>query len=117
MLPGTVLTRRDLLDRAEARLRARGGEEGALEASRCFLRAMLVGIDDTAPVPDDLVARVGEFPKLDLSELTTNPALRRVSTQENPTSRPIVPMGGVSSVRTINQTKQLYTKLHVVFWW
>lgn len=84
-----VPTRRELMDRAEARLRTRGGgEEGALEASRCFLRAMLVGVDENASVPHDLVARVGEFLKIDLVELLDNPALRRQSTRP-PTSNPL----------------------------
>ncbi len=81
MLRPTVPTRRELLDRAEARLRARGGEEGAVEASRCFLRAMMVGIEDTSVVPDELVARVSEFLKIEVSELVSNPALRRATTR------------------------------------
>lgn len=84
-----VPTRRELLERAEARLRARGGEEGAVEASRCFLRAMMVGLDDNTKVPDDLVARVSEFLKLDLSELVSTPALRRASTRPPPNSVPL----------------------------
>jgi protein-tyrosine-phosphatase len=76
-----VLTRRELLERAEERLRARGGEEGAIEASRCFLRAMLVGIDETAAVPEELIQRVGEFLKLDMSDVLVPPALRRASTR------------------------------------
>ena len=60
-----------------------------MEASRCFLRAMLMGIDESAPVPDDLVARVGEFLKLDLSELSSTPALRRVSTRPPASSYPL----------------------------
>lgn len=84
-----VLTRRELLERAEARLRARGGEEGSIEASRCFLRAMLVSIDDAAHVPEELVARVGEFLKIDFDELTVPPALRRASTRPPPSSFPL----------------------------
>jgi protein-tyrosine-phosphatase len=81
-----VLTRRELMERAEARLRTRGGEEGAVEASRCFLRAMLASLDESAPVPDDLVARVGEFLKIDLTE---HAALRRASTRPPPSSFPL----------------------------
>lgn len=90
------VTRRDLMDRAESRLRARAGgaDEGALEASRCFLRAMLMGIDDTALVPSDLVARVGEFLKLDVAELISPPGLRRVSTRPPPSSFPLQPSPG-----------------------
>lgn len=85
-----VPTRRELMDRAESRLRTRGGEEGALEASRCFLRAMLVGVEDAAPVPNDLVARVGEFLKIDVAELLEGPpALRRQSTRPPPSSFPL----------------------------
>lgn len=77
-----VPTRRELMDRAEARLRSRGGDEGSLEASRCFLRAMLVGVDETARVPDDLVSRVCEFLKIDKAEVVEHaPALRRQSTR------------------------------------
>ncbi len=83
---GAVLTRRELMERAEARLRSRGGEEGSVEASRCFLRAMLASIDESAAVPDDLVARVGEFLKIDLTE---NAALRRASTRPPPSSFPL----------------------------
>jgi protein-tyrosine-phosphatase len=61
------------MERAEIKLRARSVEEGGLEASRCFLRAMLVGIDDAAPVPDDLLARVSEFLKIDLEDLVAPP--------------------------------------------
>jgi len=86
----SVLTRRELMDRAEARLRSRGGDEGALEASRCFLRAMLVGLDDGSPVADDLVARVGEFLKIDVADLRgTAPALRRQSTRPPTSSYPL----------------------------
>lgn len=60
-----------------------------MEASFCFLRAMLMGIDDGAPVPPDLVSRVGEFLKIDVSELTAPPALRRVSTRPPPSSFPL----------------------------
>lgn len=88
MLRG-VPTRRELMERAEARLRARGGEEGSLEASRCFLRAMLAAIDEQAQVPEDLVSRVGEFLKLDLTELSPQPALRRTSTRPPPSSFPL----------------------------
>ncbi len=77
------------MERAEARLRARGGEEGALEASRCFLRAMLSAIDEQADVPEDLVSRVGEFLKIDFSELSPKPALRRTSTRPPPSSFPL----------------------------
>jgi len=84
-----MLTRRELMERAEARLRARGGEEGSVEASRCFLRAMLVTIDDAAQVPEDLVARVGEFLKIDFNELSIPPALRRASTRPPPSSFPL----------------------------
>jgi protein-tyrosine-phosphatase len=91
------VTRRDLMERAESRLRARGGpnaDEGALEASRCFLRAMLIGIDEQAPVPPDLVARVGEFLKIDVAELITPPALRRISTRPPPSSVPLMTAPG-----------------------
>ncbi|MBI2388386.1 MAG: hypothetical protein HYV09_02105 [Deltaproteobacteria bacterium] len=77
-------TRRELMERADARLRTRGGEEGALEASRCFLRAMLMGIDDGGAVPDDLVARVGEFLAIDHGELMG--AAARPSTRPPPSS-------------------------------
>ncbi|MGZ3419327.1 MAG: arsenate-mycothiol transferase ArsC [Polyangiales bacterium] len=70
-------TRREIMDRAESRLRAKGGDEEGLEASRCFLRAMLTSVDDNAAVPQDLVARVAEFLKLDLDELMNGPTARR----------------------------------------
>lgn len=92
VMPEARVTRRELMDRAESRLRARGGagsDEGALEASRCFLRAMLMGIDDHGPVPNDLVARVGEFLKIDVGELITPPALRRISTRPPPSNFPL----------------------------
>lgn len=79
-----VPTRRELMERADARLRTRGGEEGALEASRCFLRAMLMGIDDAGAVPDDLVVRVGEFLAIDHAELMGVAA--RPSTRPPPSS-------------------------------
>jgi protein-tyrosine-phosphatase len=74
------------MEKAEARLRARGGEEGSVEASRCFLRAMLSTIDEGAAVPADLVSRVSEFLKIDLND---NPALRRASTRPPPSSFPL----------------------------
>jgi protein-tyrosine-phosphatase len=73
-------TRREIMDRAESRLRARRSadqDEEGLEASRCFLRAMLTSVDDHEQVPADLVARVSEFLKLDLEELTNGPNSRR----------------------------------------
>lgn len=81
-----MLTRRELMDRAEARLRARGGEEGAIEASRCFLRAMLIGLDDDAGVPEELVARVGEFLKIEADDLTAVPAAARRASTRPPAS-------------------------------
>jgi protein-tyrosine-phosphatase len=89
MMVLTVPTRRELLERAEARLRARGGEEGTVEASRCFLRAMMVGLDDNARVSDELLSRVSEFLKIELSDLVTNPALRRASTRPPTNSFPL----------------------------
>jgi protein-tyrosine-phosphatase len=76
-------TRRELMDRAEARLRARSAsaDEEGIEASRCFLRAMLTSVDDHELVPDDLVARVCEFLKIDPNELSGTPALNRRSTR------------------------------------
>lgn len=87
------------MDRADSRLRARssgdeGRDEGALEASRCFLRAMLMGIDDMAPVPSDLVNRVGEFLKIDVAELISPPALRRISTRPPLSAAPLQPAPG-----------------------
>ena len=60
-----------------------------MEASRCFLRAMLMGIDDISAVPPELVARVSEFLKIDVAELVAPPALRRISTRPPPSSFPL----------------------------
>lgn len=81
------------MDRAENRLRARReGDEEGLEASRCFLRAMLTAVADHEQVPEDLVARVSEFLKLDLDELTNGPNSRR-SARPPPMSSLAAPPG------------------------
>ena len=79
-----MLTRRELVERVDRQLRARNaaeGGEGSVEASMWFLRAMLMGIDDLGEVPDPLLARVGEFLKIDPTELTLDPGTRRPSTR------------------------------------
>ncbi len=86
-----MLTRREMMERVDARLRARsssekGEDDSGIEASRCFLRAMLVGIEDAAPVPDALVSRVSEFLKIDVEDLVGTSALRRASTRPPPSS-------------------------------
>ena len=57
-------TRRELIERVTMRMRARGGE-GRVESSLCFLRALLVGVAEDAPVPAAVLSRVGELKRLD----------------------------------------------------
>lgn len=59
-----MMTRRELIDRVTSRMRARGGD-GRVEASLCFLRAILAGVGDDAPVPNEALARVQEFLRID----------------------------------------------------
>ncbi len=61
-------TRRELIDRVTMRMRARGGE-GRVESSLCFLRALLVGVADDAPVPAAVLSRVGEFLRIEEDDL------------------------------------------------
>jgi protein-tyrosine-phosphatase len=69
-----VTTRRELIDRVTTRMRLRGGE-GRVEASLCFLRALLVGIVDDAEVPTAVLGRVTEFLKIedDLDDVELDP--------------------------------------------
>lgn len=87
-----MATRREVMERAEARLSTRADAEGSIEATRCFLRAMLVGIDEEGLVPDDLVARIADLLKIDRDELfgatLHAPALRRKSTRPPPSVGP-----------------------------
>jgi protein-tyrosine-phosphatase len=87
-----MATRREVMERAEARLSTRADAEGSIEATRCFLRAMLVGIDEEGAVPDDLVARIADLLKIDREELFGTPvhapALRRKSTRPPPSVGP-----------------------------
>lgn len=83
------------MDRAEARLTARADAEGSVEATRCFLRAMLVGIDEDGAVPDDLVARIADLLKIERDELfgappanTVASSSRRLSTRPPPSVGP-----------------------------
>jgi protein-tyrosine-phosphatase len=61
-------TRRELIERVTMRMRARGGE-GRVESSLCFLRALLVGVADDAPVPAAVLSRVGEFLRIEEDDL------------------------------------------------
>lgn len=61
-------TRSELIDRVTSRVRARGGE-GRVEASLCFLRAILVGVGEQQPVPAAMLERVAEFLRLEPHEL------------------------------------------------
>jgi len=94
-----MLSRRDLVERVETRLRARSGDDG-IEASMCFLRAMLMGIDDEGSVPDALLARVGEFLKIDPTELTLDPVTRRPSTRP-PSVWPAPPPSSRAAMRKV----------------
>jgi hypothetical protein len=66
-----MVTRRLLVERAESVLRARSddADEGGAEATRCFLRAMLAGLDDDATVPASLVGRIAELLRIDVGTL------------------------------------------------
>lgn len=86
-------TRREVMDRAESRLRARASDEEGIEASRCFLRAMLSSVDEQSPVPDDLVSRVAEFLKLDLEDLVGSAAPRRSSVRPSSSFPLAAPLG------------------------
>lgn len=61
-------TRSELIDRVTSRVRARGGE-GRVEASLCFLRAILVGVGEDQQVPTTMLERVAEFLRLEPQEL------------------------------------------------
>jgi protein-tyrosine-phosphatase len=61
-------TRRELIERVTMRMRARGGE-GRVESSLCFLRALLVGVAEDAPVPAAVLSRVGEFLRIEEDDL------------------------------------------------
>lgn len=97
------------MDRAEARLTARADAEGSVEATRCFLRAMLVGIDEDGAVPDDLVARIADLLKIERDELFGPPpgstgaaSTRRLSTRPpsvGPRRRRILVLGRADAAR------------------
>ena len=70
-------TRREIIERVTSRIRMRGGE-GRVEASLCFLRAMLVGLTDEQEVTPSMLERVGEFLRVDPHELEDD------SLQSNP---------------------------------
>jgi protein-tyrosine-phosphatase len=94
-----MLSRRELVERVESRLRSRSGDDG-IEASMCFLRAMLMGIEDEGSVPDSLLARVGEFLKIDPTELTLDPLTRRPSTRP-PSVWPAPPPSSRAAARKV----------------
>ena len=71
-------SRRELIERVTARMRQRGGE-GRVEASLCFLRALLVGVGDDQHVPDEMLERVSEFLRIEPQELEVEPPHRRSS--------------------------------------
>jgi len=78
-------SRRQLVERAESVLRARGdADEDGAEATRCFLRAMLAGIGEDDEVPGSLVARIADLLRIEVLALsrTIEPA---------PASRPSAP--------------------------